>query len=461
MRKTLVYFVFLLSCIQVFGQSPSSNDPITAVGIGRINPTNLQTTFFAGGLNATNNGAFIHNTSNPASLGSLTKYTLFDVSVNGSFNQLSINNSKNNYAGGSLDNLSLAMPLFNQKNEYIRPDSLRPKLGLGLNLKNFSDIGYQINTSTQVGGADDILETVVSGTGNTSVLGLDLGVRYRNHAFGLGLDYQFSSIQDETLVLPLNSGVDSRIIESNSDFNLRVFKVKPGVITDLDLKNIFLINRIKKDSTLNEAEKIRKIKNAQPLKLTGGAYAKIPFSARSLQNGSIFSRNSFTAADTIRIADELEEKLDYPVTFGAGVSIARGGKWVFGIDGQYDVWSQFKGEFRDGNFTDSYKVSVGGQYTPLALDITNYLNRIQYRGTAYAGQYYLIVNNEQTYNYGIGFGLGLPIKLAKYTDPAFINLGFDLGRFDTSDDYYNSDYLRINLGFTLTSDDWFIKRKIK
>lgn len=66
----------------------------------------------------------------------------------------------------------------------------------------------------------------------------------------------------------------------------------------------------------------------------------------------------------------------------------------------------------------------------------------------------LVLNNQPIEDFGITFGLGLPVGgISK------INIGVELGQLGTLDDgLIKENYANIMLGFSL-SDIWFIKRK--
>ena len=68
----------------------------------------------------------------------------------------------------------------------------------------------------------------------------------------------------------------------------------------------------------------------------------------------------------------------------------------------------------------------------------------------------MIVNNQAINDFGITFGLGLPLG----NNFSNVNLGFELGRRGTTNaGLVEEDYFRINVGLSL-NDKWFRKRKI-
>ena len=68
----------------------------------------------------------------------------------------------------------------------------------------------------------------------------------------------------------------------------------------------------------------------------------------------------------------------------------------------------------------------------------------------------LIINGKEINNFGITFGLGLPLG-GSFSN---INIGFELGRRGTTDaNLIEETYLKFGVGLSL-NDRWFQKRKI-
>lgn len=65
-----------------------------------------------------------------------------------------------------------------------------------------------------------------------------------------------------------------------------------------------------------------------------------------------------------------------------------------------------------------------------------------------------MLKNESINDYGMTFGLGLPVGLSK------INIGFELGKKGTTtQNLIQENYFNLNIGLSL-SDLWFRKREI-
>ena len=66
----------------------------------------------------------------------------------------------------------------------------------------------------------------------------------------------------------------------------------------------------------------------------------------------------------------------------------------------------------------------------------------------------LVINNTSINDYGMNFGLGLPVGLSR------INLGVEFGKKGTtSNNLIEENYFNLSVGLSL-NDIWFKKRKI-
>jgi hypothetical protein len=159
--------------------------------------------------------------------------------------------------------------------------------------------------------------------------------------------------------------------------------------------------------------------------------------------------------DDLEVADT---KLVIPAkyTLGAGIGLPK--KWFVGLEYIYQENSKLGNRFDDINnatFENSQKIIVGGNFIPKYNSFTSYWSRVNYRAGFRYENTGLIINSKQINDYGINFGLGLPVG-GKFSN---INLGFEYGKKGT---IYNNlieeNYFNISVGLSL-NDLWFEKRK--
>ena len=132
------------------------------------------------------------------------------------------------------------------------------------------------------------------------------------------------------------------------------------------------------------------------------------------------------------------------------------GWWTVGLNFSGTDWRNYKSVGRVDSVADmSYKIGLGGEYTPEANAVRKYFRRVTYRLGAYYGTDYVLVRNTPLNYYAVTFGLGLPFK--RYTDK--VNAGFEIGSLGTtSNGLLKESFFKCTVGITL-NDKWFIKRR--
>jgi len=105
--------------------------------------------------------------------------------------------------------------------------------------------------------------------------------------------------------------------------------------------------------------------------------------------------------------------------------------------------------------TNATSMHFGAEYLPDAEALRGFHKFISYRVGGYYSNYYLQVNDTQLEDYGITFGLGLPVRTMKSS----INVAFTLGtRGTTQDSLVKENYGIVTFNVTL-HDLWFRKRR--
>jgi len=143
-----------------------------------------------------------------------------------------------------------------------------------------------------------------------------------------------------------------------------------------------------------------------------------------------------------------------PQKFGGGISFSKTYKWTLGIDYYSRNWAESNSDFgRDQNLTLSHEIILGGEFTPDFFSVKSYLSRVTYQmGLSYE-QTPVKINNQNIDDFGINFGVSLPVGNA-----SIFNFGFKYGQLGTtSNGLIKEDYFRISLGmiFNDRSYGWY------
>ncbi|HBG87802.1 MAG TPA: hypothetical protein DDW62_09665, partial [Marinilabiliaceae bacterium] len=99
--------------------------------------------------------------------------------------------------------------------------------------------------------------------------------------------------------------------------------------------------------------------------------------------------------------------------------------------------------------------ALGAEFIPNERTGTKYFHRIRYRAGLHYKADYIKLNGYQVKDFGMSFGLGLPLGRSKTS----VNLGYQYGKIGTSEkNQLKESYNRFTLSFTM-HEAWFFKRK--
>lgn len=448
--KTLIFLSFmLLLSFETLAQK-GTQSPYSVFGLGELN--NGEYAYFMGMGNAltANTDSTIINQNNPASYSYVARYRpLFQVGLNGKFSKFSDANQSSNARQLGLNQFQLAFPI-------------KKNWGGSFGLTPFSSTGYLITNSNIVDG-DTISQKINEGTGTISQFHLGVGYKHSfNHSrisVGANLRYIFGSsnkIQSfEYVSFPYgaeHSRVErtTRVASISSDFGMiyeRFFK-----------RNSFSIG-----VTYSPSVKLNAHQDLLSYAYTESYYG----------NYSYF----LNITDTVEYVNNNKGVINLPANYKVGFEYRIRPKdesqsylIKFSGDVKYQEWSQYYETFgsstNDSIFKNRLSSSFGIQYSPHTGRNANnnlipWIGKLHYRlGFNYTlSELYL--NNTQLTNYGISFGLGIPVMVNNSNTS--INLGVKYGSLGTTkNNLIQEDYIGVYFGITISPgiyDRWFLKRK--
>lgn len=159
--------------------------------------------------------------------------------------------------------------------------------------------------------------------------------------------------------------------------------------------------------------------------------------------------------DTIASRIANEGSITIPDKYGFGFTLQKTDRWLFGADYSWQNWSDFKAFEYSDSLTNTMQINVGGEFTPVASITASYWKRVKYRLGFRYNKTYLNVRDQQINEFGITFGMGLPIPRSLST----FNVALELGRRGTTaSGLIQNNYLRITLGISVW-ERWFVKNK--
>lgn len=196
----------------------------------------------------------------------------------------------------------------------------------------------------------------------------------------------------------------------------------------------------------------------------------------TLNRDLFVASNSGTSVDSLNSNGEetgtitLPSELKFGVSFGKKTELDVNYAWAVSADFELYNGSEFSNFFGENTMSNGYRAEVGGYIVP-ALTFpelgkrNNFASLVEYRIGAFYGETPYTVGGQQVGEYGMSFGVGLPVR---HKNPApgeqkatTVNIGAILGRRGSVDNgLIQESYLNFYLGIRL-NDKWFIKYKYR
>ena len=450
-NKTLFFVITLLLLGSGYAQK-GTQSPYSVFGLGELRNGKYAYFNALGGTQIANTDSTIITQSNPASYAGIGRNRpIFQVGLNGSFNGLvtEVTDAKTRQFG--LDQFQLGLPI--GKN-----------LGASFGLTPFSSTGYLIS-NTIFDGADTLAQKVNEGKGTLSNFHIGIGYKQKlgrksTLSLGANINYLFGEserIESFEYTSYPDDALHSRV---KSSTYLNDFKFDFGIIYQ---RNLYRSN-FTLAATVSPGTDI------------AGSTERVAFaySQSFYQNYSYFSAIS----DTSEFITDLEGSAYIPLSFKIGgeyrIQPCPGSSlnYLLILKGEYNQqnWSEYKTTFgdatQDSTLVDRQHYKIGVEYTPNTVSQRNnnfstYFSKIHYR----FGVNYLLseinLKNTQLQNYGISFGLGLPVLNGNSNTN--LNLGVTYNVFGTTENgLIRENNLGLSFGISISPgiyDRWFMKRK--
>jgi long-subunit fatty acid transport protein len=433
-RKFLGLSILLFICqISIAQQGTAS--PYSFLGIGDLKFKGTTENRSMGGMSVYSDSLHL-NLQNPAAFGSL-KYTTY--SLGASYGQLKLKSPSGTDKGSStaLDYLAVAFPI-------------NKKMGVGFGILPFSSVGYNFEGIEETG-IDSAPNKFAQyeGEGGLNSVFLSLGYKVTNNfSVGATVNYNFGNIKNQ-----------------NTEF-----------LGELDEDGNFT-------RTLNYGTRSRDESKLSGLSYNLGAYYKTKFNDKlSLTTSLTFSPQSDINSDNTRqllalnlsgnggevispgqiddvdLEDKENTELTLPTKTALGVGLGQSKKWFAGAEYTFLNSSNFGNSLttiENVSYNNASKLAVGGFYIPKYNSFTSYWERVTYRAGIRYEHTGITIRNEDINDFGISFGLGLPLGRTISN----LNLGVEFGKRGTTNaGLIQENYVNFHISLSL-NDRWFIKRK--
>ena len=361
-------------------QSNSERSPYSRFGYGTLGLRQTATTRALGGIGVGLRDGFTVNPANPASytaVDSLTFIMDLAVSLRGSY--LSEGSKRDSRALGNIDYFTILFPVSRH-------------LAISGGITPYSTVGYRFGNTEPLQGDEkqNLYQRAYSGSGSFNDLYLGIGGRIGHFSLGVNASYLFGYTTQQHQVV-YSSGNNAINPIDQSQLHLKGFKFDIGAQYELTL----------------DAQRGRSL-------VLGATFApemKLRSEAVSLQ----YQYDTKTQRSTLIKADTLTSSAQHlsPMSLSAGLTYRYQDVFTLGADVSYMKWSRAGEAGAGAQFTDRYRIALGGSWIP------NYRGR-----SVFSRSYYRFgVNGSNSYvkvpapngglasynQYGASFGIGMPL----------------------------------------------------
>jgi hypothetical protein len=432
--KTGITLVIVFFTITLWAQ-PKIISPYSKLGIGDLRDDRFYTSANMGGLSAAFQSSNHINLMNPACLGTLRTAT-FEAGIHGQRGNLATSLEEQEYWSGNIDYFSLAFPIFNPINRLLDRKSTDFNYSMSISLTPFSEVGYDIVNEEEVDGIG-LVDRKYSGSGNINKLSWGHGFNYKHFGAGFSIGYVFGELNYRKVVNFPELGVYYINVEDQFD-RYKGFTWNAGLSYDF-----ILSQEIKSDGSKGKIER----------KLVVGIYGRSKQKVNTFSDG-IFYRTinlaSLVDLDTLEHFEDLEGEIKLASVVGAGLMYSTK-KSQIGLDYEMGGWSKYESSVKTETLTDTWRVMIGGNYSPDKNSLTNLWKRSTYYAGAYTGKDY----RDSGY-WGVNFGIELPFIFQRQFSS--VSIGLETGQTGLNSDI--KDFILLGrIGFTLNDNQWFLKRK--
>tara|TARA_B100001057_G_scaffold486226_1_gene567086 strand:- start:3153 stop:4406 length:1254 start_codon:yes stop_codon:yes gene_type:complete len=413
MKKiSLLLTVFL---IQISFAQKSSYSPYSYFGVGETNFSATVENRMMGGNTSYYDSVSV-NLNVPASLSKL-RFVNYSVGLNLKNNRYTAQDNNAKSTTASLNYLSVSIPT--------------KILGFNFGIKPNTSVGYLLESVDE--STDPISTNRYDGDGgiNSAFVGLGFEL-FKNFGIGISTSYSFGNLNHYHSKLLTDVELYTRV---SSESSLSGLSYNFSAVFQQKFRNNTLIY----SSFVYQPESSLTSKNSQ--------------SIATLKSDGSFGGDTENIDLSLTGVDET--KFTIPSFSNFGIGFGEDKKWFFGVNIKSVSGNGYKNELMaldNINFNEHNIYSAGGFFLPQFDSFTSFFDRVTYRAGFKFIDGALEVNGQDIKDFGINFGLGLPVgRISK------ANIGLEFGQRGTDDfGLIKENYLNLMIGVSL-NDLWFIR----
>jgi hypothetical protein len=409
LKRVFIAIMLLTTGLAMAQQGTTS--PYSFFGIGTLKFKGTAENRAMGGIGIYSDSIHM-NIQNPAGVAELRLVT-YSLAGSHQFNKLATSSESQNATTTSLDYLALGIPM--------------GKFGAAFGMIPYTSTGYKLQNE------DTNSVTKYEGTGGLNKAFFQLAYRITPRlSVGVDANYNFGNIKN--VASTEQEGVQFGTRETDES-DLAGFSYNFGVIyKSMISEDLELIS-----SVIYTPETQFQSENTRVLETT-----------LTLPSGTI------TPVDS-RDIDVMDTDFTFPSQISLGAGIGKPKNWFVGGEFTSQKTSNFVNrtfDLENVSFVDAIKFKIGGFYIPNYNSLGSFWKRVVYRAGFRFEETGVVVNGEAINEFGISFGVGLPVG-RMFSN---INLSFELGRRGTTNaGLVEETFINTFISLSL-NDRWFEKR---
>jgi hypothetical protein len=446
MKKILILTALIINSLTAFGQYvdanytsnlPKENSPLSRIGLGNLTPQYLASNAGFGGMTAAYRDRFSFNPFNPASVAAL-RMTAYELGFFAKNNDVKSTTTQSAAWSGNLNYLALGFPTYSVINEVLDRKKRETRWGMGFSLMPYSTVGYNVSSTSKIVDTA-IVSSYFLGNGSTYRFLWSNGWNNKGLSVGANVGFLFGR---NTAIRQLGiSNVGLSYFDNFDDnYTMAGFSWNLGAQYDL---------------TIGAAPKVGE-KDKQK-HVVFGLYGNpaTPFTTTSNQK---YERvQTGVGVDSITGFQDKSGTGKLPAEVTAGIMYEDGLNFRAGVEYKLSNWSGYRNDARPQTLADAGIFSAGTEFILDRNKLKSPEEKIRFRLGFKAGTDPRILNGTQVSTWAATGGLCFPLRVGRGQQISYLNLGLEYGKLDAKT--LSETYFRINLGFTLNDNTWFLKRK--
>lgn len=351
--------------------------------------------------------------------------------VAGTINELTLesNRSEQRTNSSTFDYLAVSVPI--------------GKFGFGFGLLPYTSVGYKLDDFND----DNDLQYRYRGEGGTNRVFAGFGYQISDKlSAGVDINYTFGNIQNSAIKLEYTPEGD--LVQFQTRENSRSDLSGLSLNLGLSFKTM-ITDKLELSATTTYAPESKL--NSENERL----YSTILL---NLIDDEELVRN--TIEDDLAAQGLEKTEITIPSRLSIGAGLGQPKSWFVGAEYTFQNTSDFSNPLFNNEistFENSSQLSVGGFYIPNYNAFSGYFKRVVYRAGFNFGNTGLVIKDESIKEFGMSFGLGLPVGDRNLFSNA--NIGVEIGqRGTTKKNLIKENFINFNISLSLNSR-WFQKRK--